>query len=186
MFAINGGLLYNVCWIQLLSGFGDWTMRETLRRNQDTLFIIGTGVIAFGFWSVIKMCLISAFQTEEALGGVPDLSEGAATYIGTALFLAVDLCIRLYIGLSARAMGRDKKQGSAFIVLAALFAAFSAAAIIVIAVLALKSGLVRLEDMGVDLLISLIVEFTSIATLVDLVFSAVRVKRLKKALAEQE
>ena len=159
-------------------------MQETLRRNQDTLFIIGTGVIAFGFWSVIKTCLYSAFQTEEALGGAPDPSVQAASYIGTALFLAVDLCIRLYIGLSARAMGRDKKQGSAFIVLAALLAAFSAAIFVVI-VLVLKTGLVRLEDMGVDLLISLVVEFTSVATLLDLVFSAVRVKRLKKTLAEQ-
>ena len=36
-----------------------------LRQNQNTLVVVGMGVIAFGIWSVVKTVMLAAFNTEQ-------------------------------------------------------------------------------------------------------------------------
>ena len=75
------------------------------RRNLNTLVVLGTGVIIFGFWGIIKIIAQAFFGLQiidpadlEGLGPVGVV----ITMILTAAILSLDVILRLYVGLRAR------------------------------------------------------------------------------------
>ncbi len=163
-------------------------MEETeLRRGQNTLFILGGGVIAFGLWSVVKMIMYFAvdplkyFQVDD----IPQeyrLLVMALVYGIVALIVGLDVGLRIYVGLSARAEARGKKKSRAYIIVAALMAAGNL-------LLFLGSLLIIIfnpdtaPDNILDTLVSVIVDITAQITLIELFFTARNVQRLRKLLS---
>ena len=155
-----------------------------LRKNRDTLKIVGSGVIAFGIWSVIKALLYSELNMGTFLASIeesPVLTEAmlkTAFRIIIAIILLIDLAIRLFVGLSAIGEGRGKRKHYVYIAMAFLIAAVS---FISVFFLILKPG----EDSSLlELVVTLVIEVTSAVTLMQMCFSAIRVKKLYKQLAE--
>ena len=150
------------------------------------LIIIGTGVIAFGVWSVIKTVLYYALSRDEMLRILKEqgLEQGyeAGVYVLIALALAFILGLRIYIGLSARAEGVGKRRGNGYVVLAAIMtlANFGGFVLSVVGAFELELTL----DNIVDLSVTFVVELTSIATMAELVYSALRVRNLRKQIAD--
>ena len=67
-------------------------LQVQLRKNQNTLVVIGLGVIAFGIWSVIKSVLLNVFSGQP-LEGISE-EETAVKVIFWILLvgsLAIDL-----------------------------------------------------------------------------------------------
>lgn len=161
-------------------------MGAELRKHQDMLIIIGTGVIAFGVWSVIKTVLYYALSRDEMLRILKEqgLEQGyeAGVYVLIALALAFILGLRIYIGLSARAEGVGKRRGNGYVVLAAIMtlANFGGFVLSVAGAFELELTL----DNIVDLSVTFVVELTSIATMAELVYSALRVRNLRKQIAD--
>ena len=158
-------------------------MEAALRRYQDSLVIIGTGVIILGLWSVIKMVLLiltgGQFIPEEYAG--PDRkAERIIFIVFIAIFLAIDLGLRLYIGRSAQAEGHGRRRPFAYAVVAGLLALASVGEILFI--LSNTSSVLEAGD-PVDLAVSILIEATNAVTLVELVISAVRVRQLSRAAA---
>ena len=105
-----------------------------LRRNQNTLIIVGTGTIAFGVWSFVKtlgMTLItrpdniSGYMSAMQSGGVEltDMSETAmfwTTVVISGILLIIDVSARLFVGFSAISVGRGKRHSRWYIVIALL------------------------------------------------------------------
>ena len=131
-----------------------------LRRGQNTLFILGGGVITFGVWSVVKM--IMYFALDPVVG--------------------LDVGLRFYVGLSARAEARGKKKSRAYIVVAALMAAGNLL-IFLGALLLAASVSGAAPDNILDTAVSTIVDITAQITLIELVLTARRVQRLRKLLS---
>lgn len=153
----------------------------SLRRNRNNLNVIGMGIIAFGIWTLIRTVMSAIFFTDSYPTAPADEVMSAGTFwIVFCATTALDLGIRLYVGLSAIAEGREGKRRRGYVALAVLMALFSAA------LLAVGLYAVRLtEDMG-SLLVMMIVEMTSLIVLAEMIVSAVRVRRLVRKLAEKE
>ncbi|MBQ9269226.1 MAG: hypothetical protein IJ206_06855 [Oscillospiraceae bacterium] len=156
-----------------------------LRKNQNTLSVIGLGVIVFGVWSVIKIVLYTALDND---GLVASSLRGNLDrwvfWIMMGIFLAADLGLRLHVGLSAMAEGRGGSPRKAYIVLTFLMALVSFALF--------AAGMVGLWfsdsleiSIGVSL-VSSIVDATSCVLLFEMAVSAIQVKRLRKTLGEEE
>lgn len=84
------------------------------RRNQNTLVVLGTGVIIFGFWGIIK--IIAQLLLGMKIVDPEDLEElGPVGTVITMLFIAsifaVDVILRLYVGLRVRREADGKRYG---------------------------------------------------------------------------
>lgn len=152
-----------------------------LRKNQNTLIVVGLGVIAFGVWSVIKSVLLTAFNGESLAA----LSEQGTAYVAAfwillGISLALDLRLRFYVGLAAINEGRGRKKRKAYIVWAFLMAFMGA-----LTVVAGLATIGRYEAIGTTV-VTVIVETTSCVLLVEMALAALKVKKLCRQLEKQE
>ena len=154
-----------------------------LRKNQSTLVAVGWGVIVFGIWSVIKGVLVTAFNTE-TLAEVSEQGTPAVLMFWAilAVFLAIDLWLRLYVGLSAINEGKGKKKRWGYIILALFMALFGFALLVVTVVLIGRNE----EESMMRAIVSIVVDLTSGITFVEMAVSAIKVKRLERMLARGE
>ena len=153
-----------------------------LRRRRITLMSLGTGVISFGIWSILKTLLymyVGAFNLDVTT--VSEEYRQAATnlaYIILAIFMMIDLSLRLFVGLRARAAGSGKRQRPTYIVVACLLLTCSMLSLLA-AVFSRTSG--RMENQSLmDYAVSMFVECCSAAMLAELVYTALRVRKLAK------
>ena len=163
-------------------------MEETeLRRGQNTLFVLGGGVITFSLWSVVKS--IMYFMVDPAKSfPIDNLPQEyrllALTVIFGIVFLIVglDVGLRIYVGLSARAEARGKKKSRTYILVAAVMAAGNLL-LFLGSLLAAIFGSHTAPDHVLDTLVSVIVDVTALITLIELVSTARNVQRLRKLLS---
>ena len=148
-----------------------------MRRYRNLLTVSGLGVIIFGLWSVLKTILL-LFMKEGILSEIPD-----DTFVRVMFFLIlggillIDVLIRLYVGLSARAEGFGKKKGYGYVVIAILMALASLTSLVLIFFDTNEQSLW-------ELIVSVIVEATSLVVTIELLVAAFTVKKLKKELGE--
>ncbi len=157
-------------------------METELRRRRTNLFTLGGGVIAFGVWSMLKTYLYMLVDPIPLTLEVPEEYRKAALVVAYGLvtfFLLIDLGLRLYVGLSARAEGIGQKKGKAYIVLAVLMLIVNIASwLAYLFTYDYKGGDAAL----VDYVVSLVVDLTSIVLLAQLIYNAVLVRRLSRQL----
>ena len=148
-----------------------------MRRYQNLLTVSGLGVIIFGLWTVLKTILL-LFLQEDMLDDLPDgLFYRVLFFTLVGGVLLIDFLIRLFVGLSARAEGFGKKKGYGYIVVAILIAIASLASLVLI--------FFDIADRSIlELIVSFIVEATSMIATVELLVAAFTVKKLKKELGE--
>ena len=152
-----------------------------LRKNQNTLSVIGTGVIVFGVWSVLKG--VMSIGIDASNGSIPSMENRMQTtvfWVLAVIILAVDLGLRLYVGLCAIAEGRGRKQRYAYIVLAFLMV-LSSILMVVLSVYYMPKAI----TIGLPI-VAIVVETTSCVLLVEMALSAIKVKQLSKAIRELE
>ena len=101
------------------------TEQAKKRRYQDTLGIAGTGVIAFSVWSLAKIGLFLTFADQDVLRsllGITGAMLANAVLTLVAAMGVIDLCVRVFVGLSARAEGRGERRNPFYLVVAAVAA----------------------------------------------------------------
>ena len=148
-----------------------------MRRYQNLLTVSGLGVIICGLWSCLKTILL-LFLQDGLLKDLPE--ETLYRVIFFAILgglLLIDVLLRLYVGLSARAEGFGKKKGYAYIVLAILLAIFSLISVVML--------FMDMKETSIsELVVSVIFEATSLIATIELLVAAFTVKKLKKELGE--
>ena len=164
-----------------------------LRRDENTLTVVGSGVILFGVWTVVKMVLqeINRFPEFMAELGADELGfEGTglaemgldpnllATVVAFTVVLIVfllDLALRVFVGLSARAEGRGRPQGRLYLILAGLLLVLSGLSFVSYVITYFSHS-----EYVVDADAAILVELTSFITLLQMIISAVRVRRARR------
>ena len=152
--------------------------QATLRRFEYALVVLGTGILAFGGWSIIKMVLLILLQDEEAQrkAFLIDPSDSLILfYIALAIVMCFDLLIRFYVFKSARKESFGGKPRNGYLVVTALMLLLSGASIIVIIL-----NIPALDENTFDSFVSLIIETTSFVIQGMLIYSAVQVRALRK------
>ena len=115
---------------------GNDPLQSKLKKYESILVISGLGVIAFGLWSIIRAGIyyflypleITDYLEQADIDEMMDAGREAginldtdimATGLTVLLFvvMAIDLLLRVYVGLSARAYGRGRRRRGFYIVI---------------------------------------------------------------------
>ena len=155
-------------------------MEKELRRKQVTLVTLGTGVILFGVWSVVKSLLYfrtNLFADLDTQVEPELLPYMLATVVIVALFVLADLGIRLKIGRRARAEGMGRRQKNGYLILAALIVLVNIIGDLLGVYYIVKNGVP--EQSGLDYVVSVLVDLSSTALLAELIVTALRVRKLR-------
>ena len=153
------------------------TGQAKTRRIQDTLYIAGSGVIAFGVWPLAKIGLFLTLADEQTLRqllGIEDASLALTVYLLMGIIALVDFGVRTYVGLSARAEGRGERRSPFYLVVAAIVAIANASSLAAIA-LGTSFALSLLEMM-----LSIAIEATALAALVLVIYSSIRLRGMNE------
>ena len=163
-------------------------MDRELRRTQSNLRIFGAGVIAFTLWDILKPFLVFLLAPEQNIssgdGGLSATSDATEALIllgllGGLALLVLTLASRLYIGFSARAEAAGKRRRGVYMVLAFLF--FSIQVLLLAATVAIQFLVPDLARENIpELIASGILEITSVVTMGELAFTALKFRRLRE------
>ncbi len=154
-----------------------------LRRYQDQMIVIGSGVILFGIWTVLKTMLYSVWgeawlqETYQQLLYTGETRE--SIYRSMLVYAVIELLLRLVIGLSARAEGMGRRRGGRYTALITFFIAVYS--------LVLPAELIAIwffRDNVSDLVVSLIIDATSWITMIELRKAVIQTRRIRKELEE--
>ena len=155
-------------------------MEKELRRKQVTLVTLGTGVILFGVWSVVKSLLYfrtNLFADLDTQVEPELLPYMLATVVIVALSVLADLGIRLKIGRRARAEGMGRRQKNGYLILAALIVLVNITGDLLGVYYIVKNGVP--EQSGPDYIVSVLVDLSSTILLAELIITALRVRKLR-------
>lgn len=147
------------------------------RRLQDALAIAGNGVIAFCVWSIAKIGLFLMFADGDALRqlfGISDDSLAIVTYSSSVIIALVDMGLRAYVGMSARAEGRGEKRGPFYLVVAAMVAAGNTASLFAIA---LGTSYILSP---LNIIITIAIEGTALAALVLVIYCSICLRGMEE------
>ena len=160
-----------------------------LRRYRDTLSTSGLAIIVFGIWDIAKAILSSVYganlqvNDEETMSAVTEaIREFGAKHETLLIILAfavlvslfLSVVLRYYVGLCAHAEARGKRKGWAYVVIAGIMAFMSAVLLLLGLMLSKNSfSLFRYIITGT-------IELTSLFAYIDLIRSAIIVKRLTR------
>ena len=155
-------------------------MEKELRRLRITLMTLGSGVFAFGVWSILKSYLY-LWVNPVVFDDVEAQYQSAVTIIFYVLYtfcMLIDLLLRAYVGVGARSMGMGKKKGLMYLIVLALMLAVS-----VLSCLFMVLGRedVRMENQSeLDFFVSAFVELCNLSVLAELLYTVIRVRKLEK------
>ena len=160
-------------------------LERLLRKHQNTLVNVGKGVFAFGLWSVVKVFLSVRLVPEIRNQVLFDPNTGelfpeALVYGMLAFFSLFVLWFRAAVCRGAVREGHEKKARRGYVVLAVVIVLVDASMLI--------TSLLQPEQSYrsvLDAVVSVVVELSSIVTTVELIISAMRVKKLKRMLGER-
>ena len=147
-----------------------------LRKKENTLVVIGSGVILFGVWSIVKALLYTVSDRAEFLEEIYDNGLGTAGVVFSiavvGLVLLADLGLRFYVGRSAIAEGRGHKKSALYLVLAGLMA--GASVIMLLMVIFIPGDIAE----GIlDRIVSVVVEGTSLVMVCEMIWAGICVRR---------
>lgn len=174
-----------------------------IRRSRDRLYTIGTGITAFGVWSIAKSILFLfsdlpqlvdlAAETGEKAGHVIPDEVLAVIFVSILLvILSLDIFLRLYIGICARKHARGTLKKKTYILFACLMIAGSAFAVaggVLNHILQLRETGPAAANAVVGILertgrngsiTAVFVEATSMIMMAELVINAVRIMRAER------
>lgn len=150
------------------------------RRLQDSLVVIGTGILVFGAWTLLKFLLLIFLQDAESQRQFFHMDQEDVPlyiiYIALGIIATFDLGSRLFVYLSARAEGFGRRKGYAYLLIAGIMAILSTLSVITAA-----QALVAIDAGFFESLVTLTIEGTSAVILVMLIVNSVRLKRLTRA-----
>ncbi len=144
----------------------------------------------YGIWSVAKSLflilqdnsgIIKQFYAslqERQISALDFLLVKVILYGLVGLVLAADIALRIYVGRSARSEGLEEKdKGYGYIVIAVLMTGMTLLSVVMSAA-GFRNGVV-IDDIE-EFIITAIVELTSAVTLIEMILSALKVKKLRK------
>ena len=155
-------------------------MDAKIRKIEINLITLGTCVIIFGVWTLVKLIISYLFINTE---GFTDLTSEQAliSYIIIWAFVAVSFLLNCYVGLSARALGKGKKRNSFFLVVAGTIVFFRTI------IVAAEIAMAIFSDTGfISLITSAFIDSTTIVILIELMVNSIRLKNIGKENSAKE
>ena len=169
-------------------------MQTELIKHRHTLAVVGMGAIAFGIWSLVKSILYFVLVEpifDTISSNYDDLSNSkyeawvlvAITFALVVLFVLIDMLLRWKVGRRAMAISRGEREpGAGFFILSAILTLMDLSEL-VMGILSITGAIPSEEDM-IDRISRLLVDFTSVVMLIEMIVSAVMIRKLTKAISD--
>ena len=155
-------------------------MEKELRRLRISLMTLGSGVFAFGVWSILKSYLY-LWVNPVVFDDIAEQEQYAVMiifYVLFTFFMLIDLLLRAYVGMGARSMGMGKKKGLLYMIVLSLMLAVSVLSCLF---MVLGRENTRMENQSeMDYFVSAFVEFCNMSVLAELLYTVVRIRKLEK------
>lgn len=158
-------------------------LERELRRNRDTLSIVGLGVMIMALWGVIKSFILLfseiqklSIQTAEQFGVAGEVMVTFFGMIAILIVLLIPTSVSIYIGLNAllESRGRVKKiHGYLYIVFT-----IGLAIIRMVSIILSMMSFWTVEDHLMAWAITFIIDITSFVLLVEMLYSIIKVRRI--------
>ena len=165
-----------------------------MRRSQNTLIVVGTGIILFSIWTVVKTLGLIFMLKDESIAiarKVADeigisISDQHLYYIVLAVMLIIlllFLAVRTYIGRAAISEGRGVRRRKGYLILAVIMIIINTAA--VAANYLLPESQEFLGELSTNnSLPAFIIEVTSMIMMAEMVFAAARLRRARRRISQ--
>ena len=165
-----------------------------MRRSQNTLIVVGTGVILFSIWTVVKTLGLIFILKDESIAiarKVADeigisISDQHLYYIVLAVMLIIMLmflAVRTYIGRAAISEGRGVRRRKGYLILAVIMIIINTAA--VTANHLLPESQKFLGELSTNnSLPAFIIEVTSMIMMAEMVFAAIRLRGARRRISQ--
>lgn len=145
-------------------------MGAQIRRLENTLTTIGTGIVAMAIWQTIKIILQLTLLNQ--------MEKNEETISGVIIAISITVILGLiecYIGFSARSEGKGKKKSGVYLVWTGLYlAAF-------FVVLVFEIFLIFTDfDFTVSTIVIAIIDISAFVLNIEMMVSAIKVRRLRK------
>ena len=174
-----------------VSGKKNAAMDKEARRCRSNLSILGSGVIVFTVWDLIKPILLWLFvpQTESVASAEPEIPEAAflmrlsretlaAVVIGLLMLWFLTVILRLRIGSAAKAEAAGKRKGGAYVIFAFVLLALQVFGMLLTVVNLFRFGLTSQSFM--EAAASLLVEAGSMTVTGELALTATKFRKLRR------
>ena len=162
-------------------------MQTELIKHRHTLAVVGMGAIAFGIWSLIKSILYFVlvepiFKTISS--NYDDLSN--SKYEAWVLVaITFDMLLRWKVGRKAMAVSRGEREpGVGFFILSSILLLMDMAELIMGALSI--AGIIPSDEDITDQISTLLVDFTSVVMLIEMIVAAVMIRKLTKAISDRQ
>ena len=145
-------------------------MGAQIRRLENTLTTIGTGIVAMAIWQTIKIILQLTLLNQ--------MEKNEETISGVIIAISITVILGLiecYIGFSARSEGKGKKKSGVYLMWTGLYlAAF-------FVVLVFEIYLIFTDfDFTVSTIVIAIIDISAFVLNIEMMVSAIKVRRLRK------
>ena len=165
-----------------------------IRKAENTLIVVGMGVMIFSVWSAIKILGTMIVRKDGVLGFIQstmaenqvisDYFVYVAFIIIFGIFLAFGVAVQLFVGFSAVSEGRRRTAGRLYPVLTViLIIANTMSAVNVVQGLLLgQQDEVVMQDVS---LASVVIEVTSLIMLIEMFASTIKLRRYRRREREE-
>ena len=166
-----------------------------LRRDRNTLRIVGAGTIAFGIWSLVKVFSVLFIRRHEIIStmyedaqekGV-DMTEISPSLLFKMMLimamtmLIFDIASRLIVGLSAIYEGNGRNMRFPYVILTCIMMIVNISNIITLLTGTQEDAGILTEVFNNDsMLSSVLIELTSFIMLLEMTIASVRIRRFNR------
>ena len=166
-----------------------------LRRDRNTLRIVGAGTIAFGIWSLVKVFTVLFIRRNEIITAVYENAQENGldmTEINRSLLfkmmlimamtmLIFDIAARLLVGFSAIYEGNGRNMRFPYVILTCIMMLINISNIITLLTGTQEDAGILTEVFNNDsMLSSVLIELTSFIMLLEMTIASVRIRRFTR------
>ena len=166
-----------------------------LRRDRNTLRIVGAGTIAFGIWSLVKVFTVLFIRRNEIITAVYENAQENGldvTEINRSLLfkmmlimamtmLIFDIAARLLVGFSAIYEGNGRNMRFPYVILTCIMMIVNISNIITLLTGTQEDAGILTEVFNNDsMLSSVLIELTSFIMLLEMTIASVRIRRFTR------
>lgn len=157
-------------------------VEANIRKLENNLVTIGTGVVILSLWTLLKNILYMFVYQEEIEKESSTLQPIETVFvIGLIAAGVVVLVLHCFIGMSAIDEGKGKRKHPVYLFVTGFIIIFYAAMILLELLLLFFN-----KDFSLKLAVSMVIDVTTIGLMIDILTSSLRLRKLKKQKAEKE
>lgn len=148
-----------------------------IRKLENNLVTIGTGIVILSLWTLFKTILYVIVYWSKVNSILSTLTPLTAAFVLGLVFAAIliEFVLHSFIGLSARSEGEGKKIHPIYLIITGIILVLYSALILIEFLL-----LFKVEYFSLTSVVSIVIDATSLAFLIDMIFSSVRLRKLRK------